>query len=94
VEAVAHEAAVTLGDILLRRVPVALGACWSEACSHEAATKIGSALGWDQTRVHLELLRLEEERTQFLHPKSGSPANSPQSCAGKQWPLQSTTQDS
>jgi len=94
VEAVAHEAAVTLGDILLRRVPVALGACWSEECSREAATKIGSALGWDQTRVHLELLRLEEERTQFLHPSHGSPANSPQSCVGRPIPLHSTTQDS
>jgi glycerol-3-phosphate dehydrogenase len=94
VEAVAHEAAVTLGDILLRRVPVALGACWSEECSREAAIKIGSALGWDQTRVHLELLRLEEERTQFLHPSHGSPANSPQSCVGRPIPLHSTTQDS
>ena len=94
VEAVAHEAAVTLGDILLRRVPVALGACWSEDCSREAATKIGSALGWDQTRVHLELLRLEEERTQFLHPSPGSPADSPQSCVGRPLPLHTTTQDS
>lgn len=94
VEAVAHEAAVTLGDILLRRVPVALGACWSEECSREAATKIGSALGWDQTRVHLELLRLEEERTQFLHPSHGSPADSPQSCVGRPLPLHSTAQDS
>lgn len=87
VEAVAHEAAVTLGDILLRRVPVALGACWSEECSREAAAKIGSAVGWDQTRIHLELLRLEEERTQFLHPSHGSPADSPQSCVGKPLPL-------
>jgi glycerol-3-phosphate dehydrogenase len=69
VEAVAHESAVTLGDILLRRVPVALGACWSEACSREAAHKIGRALGWDQSRVYMELLRLEEERDQFLHPR-------------------------
>jgi glycerol-3-phosphate dehydrogenase len=94
VEAVAHESAVTLGDMLLRRVPVALGACWSEHCSREAAQKIGSALGWDQARVYLELSRLEEERAQFLHPKSGSPADSPQSCAGRPTPLQSTTQDS
>src|SRR5580765_3187476 len=71
VEAVAHESAVTLGDILLRRVPVALGACWSEDCSREAAHKIGRALGWDQSRVYMELLRLEEERDQFLHPRHG-----------------------
>ena len=85
VEAVAHECAITLGDILLRRVPVALGACWSEACSREAANKIGAALGWDQTRLHMELEHFEEERQKFLHPqkdtsrdeKIGSPALSP-----------------
>jgi len=70
VEAVAHECAITLGDILLRRVPVALGACWSDECSHEAAGKIGLALGWDEARIHAELDRFEEERQDFLHPKS------------------------
>jgi glycerol-3-phosphate dehydrogenase len=69
VEAVAHECAITLGDILLRRVPVALGACWSEECSREAARKVGTALGWDQARVHQELDRFEEERQSFLHPR-------------------------
>ena len=69
-EAVAHECAITLGDILLRRVPVALGACWSEACSREAAGKIGAVLGWDEARVHQELERFEEERHVFLHPQS------------------------
>jgi hypothetical protein len=39
-------------------------------------------------------LRLEEERAQFLHPSHGSPANSPQSCAGRPSQLHSTTQDS
>jgi glycerol-3-phosphate dehydrogenase len=77
VEAVAHESAITLGDILLRRVPVALGACWSEACSREAAGKIGCALGWDQARIHQELESFEEERKKFLHPQnvSGSDAS-------------------
>jgi len=70
VEAVAHECAITLSDILLRRVPVALGSCWSGECSHEAAGKIGSALGWDQARIHSELDHFEEERQNFLHPKS------------------------
>jgi glycerol-3-phosphate dehydrogenase len=69
VEAVAHECAITLGDILLRRVPVALGPCWSTDCSREAAEKIGLALGWDRERIHQELDRFEEERTAFLHPK-------------------------
>ncbi|HEU4414106.1 MAG TPA: glycerol-3-phosphate dehydrogenase/oxidase [Candidatus Angelobacter sp.] len=90
VEAVAHESAVTLGDILLRRVPVALGACWSERCSHEAAQKIGKALGWDQSRVYLELLRLEEEREQFLHPR-GTPADPKRRCDGSVTPMQNET---
>jgi glycerol-3-phosphate dehydrogenase len=68
VEAVAHESAITLGDILLRRVPVALGACWSEECSREAAEKIGPALGWDRARIGQELDALEQERYRFLHP--------------------------
>ncbi len=89
VEAVAHEFAVTLGDILLRRVPVALGACWSEECSREAAEKIGRALGWDKARIYMELLRLEEERMQFLHPRHGSPAYAKQGCVGKPSPLHS-----
>jgi glycerol-3-phosphate dehydrogenase len=80
VEAVAHESAATLGDILLRRVPVALGACWSEVCSREAARKIGLALGWDQSRIYMELLRFEEERAQFLHPRHSQPGDSKPGC--------------
>jgi glycerol-3-phosphate dehydrogenase len=68
VEAVVHESAITLGDILLRRVPVALGACWSSACTSEAAKRIGAALGWDQIRIGNETESLEEERQKFLHP--------------------------
>ena len=71
-QAVMHESAVTLGDILLRRVPVALGACWSETCSLEAANRIGTALGWSQERVDDEFERFELEREKFLHPKIGS----------------------
>lgn len=89
VEAVAHESAVTLGDILLRRVPVALGACWSEDCSREAAHKIGHALSWDQSRIYLELLRLEEEREQFLHPGHGQPSSAKPGCGGRPSPIQS-----
>jgi glycerol-3-phosphate dehydrogenase len=76
VEAVAHESAITLGDILLRRVPVALGGCWSADCSREAATKIGYALGWDSMRTGQELENFEEERRLFLHPqlKPAAPA--------------------
>lgn len=68
VEAVMHESAVTLADILLRRVPVALGACWSEACTQEAGMRIGSVLGWDRTKIYQECERFEAERAAFLHP--------------------------
>lgn len=70
VNAVAHESAITLGDIVLRRVPVALGPCWTEACSREAARKIGAAVGWDQARIHQEVDSLEQEREKFLHPRN------------------------
>ena len=73
VEAVAHESAITLGDILLRRVPVALGPCWTDSCSREAAGKIGVALGWDAMRIGQELESFEEERRAFLHPRTRNP---------------------
>ena len=61
-----NECAVTLGDVLLRRVPVALGPCWSETCSREAALRVGAVMGWneEQTAGHLEAL--EVERAAFL----------------------------
>ena len=93
VEAVAHESAVTLGDILLRRVPVALGACWSEECSREAAHKIGHALGWDQSRVSLELTQLEEERNQFLHPRQGQHLDPAKGCGSPASALHSETKE-
>jgi glycerol-3-phosphate dehydrogenase len=72
VEAVERESAVTLSDILLRRVPVALGACWNEDCSRQAATRIGEALGWAERRRESELERFTEERQHFLHPARGA----------------------
>jgi glycerol-3-phosphate dehydrogenase len=67
-QAIRYEKAITLGDVLLRRVPVALGACWSEDCSHESAEKIGRALGWTSARISSELEQFEAERAAFLHP--------------------------
>jgi glycerol-3-phosphate dehydrogenase len=63
--AFSDECAATLGDVLLRRVPVALGACWSAACSREAATRIGAAVGWSEQRTTKELEAFEGEREQF-----------------------------
>jgi glycerol-3-phosphate dehydrogenase len=68
VEAYRRECAVTLGDVLLRRVPVALGACWSESCSREAALRIGAVLGWNEHTMGANLEAFEIERTAFLRP--------------------------
>jgi glycerol-3-phosphate dehydrogenase len=68
VEAYRRECAVTLADVLLRRVPVALGACWSESCSREAALRIGAVLGWDEHTMGANLEAFEVERTAFLRP--------------------------
>lgn len=65
-DAFANEAAVTLADVLLRRVPVALAGCWSEACSREAAARISAAMGWSDEQTAAELEAFEVERTAFL----------------------------
>jgi glycerol-3-phosphate dehydrogenase len=73
VEGYRKECAVTLGDILLRRVPVALGPCWSESCSREAALRIGAVLGWNEQTMGSNLEAFEIEREAFLHrPSSGA----------------------
>jgi glycerol-3-phosphate dehydrogenase len=66
VDAFAGECAATLGDVLLRRVPVALGACWSPACSREAAARIGAVMGWDESQSAAQLEAFEIERASFL----------------------------
>ncbi len=60
------EHAITLGDVLLRRVPVALGPCWSAGCTQLAAKRIGAVAGWDEKRVQEEVEGFEEERKGFL----------------------------
>jgi glycerol-3-phosphate dehydrogenase len=61
-----NEYAFTLGDVLLRRVPVALGGCWSEECSRMGAGRIGAALGWTETQVKSGFEQFEGERNGFL----------------------------
>ncbi len=70
VDAVESEGAQRLGDILLRRVPVAFSGCWSEECSRQAARRIGSALAWDDRRIAAEVEGFEEERQGFLRRES------------------------
>ena len=70
VEAYRKEFAVSLADVLLRRVPVALGACWSESCSREAAARIGAVMGWNEQALGANLEAFEMERTAFLKKPS------------------------
>ena len=66
VEAYRKEFAVSLADVLLRRVPVALGPCWTESCSREAALRIGAVMGWNEHEFGAQLEAFEVERTAFL----------------------------
>ncbi len=75
--ALQHEYAVTLADVLLRRVPVALGSCWSQECSRTAAGSIGAALGWSEQQIHSQFEQFEAERHGFLvKPAVASPQSS------------------
>jgi glycerol-3-phosphate dehydrogenase len=77
VEAYRQEHAVTLGDVLLRRVPLALGSCWSETCSREAAMRIGAVMGWDDQQRGENLEAFEIERQAFLQKPPSAAAASP-----------------
>jgi glycerol-3-phosphate dehydrogenase len=70
VEAYRKECAMTLADVLLRRVPVALGACWSESCSREAALRVGAVMGWNEHDLGANLEAFETERAAFMHRPS------------------------
>jgi glycerol-3-phosphate dehydrogenase len=70
VDAFAGECAITLGDVLLRRVPVALGGCWSASCSREAAARVGAAMGWSDSQSAAQLEAFEVERSAFLRKPS------------------------
>ena len=70
VEAYRKEFAGSLADVLLRRVPVALGPCWSESCSREAALRIGAVMGWNEHDLGANLEAFETERTGFLKKPS------------------------
>lgn len=75
VNALSCEHAQTLGDVLLRRLPVALNGCWSEECSAVAAHRIGDALGWPGQKIGAEREVFEAERAAFLQkPQMGVPA--------------------
>jgi glycerol-3-phosphate dehydrogenase len=75
VAAITQECAVTLGDILLRRVPVAWGPCWSGACSREAAMRIGAAMQWNESQIAGELESFETERAAIFKKPSHAVIN-------------------
>jgi glycerol-3-phosphate dehydrogenase len=66
VEAFTREHAVTLGDVLLRRVPVAFAACCSQECGREAMARIRAVVGWTEKQAGSELDAFEMERAAFL----------------------------
>ena len=74
VEAYRKENAMTLADVLLRRVPVALGPCWSESCSREAALRIGAVMGWNEQDLGANLEAFEMERAAFLYRPARRPS--------------------
>lgn len=66
VDAFSNQCAATLADVLLRRVPVALGPCWSDACSRSAAMRIATVMRWNEAQSAAELENFENERAEFL----------------------------
>ncbi|HEU5400196.1 MAG TPA: glycerol-3-phosphate dehydrogenase/oxidase [Terriglobales bacterium] len=64
--ALRSEHAVMLSDVLLRRVPVALGPCWSPECTRTAATRIGAASGWNEEELEWQIETAELERAAFF----------------------------
>ena len=73
VHAMRFEYAVNLSDVLLRRVPVALGTCWSPECTQIAAKRIGAALKWDQREIESQIENAELERVAFLKKPEAAP---------------------
>jgi hypothetical protein len=56
-------------------VPVALGPCWSESCSREAALRIGAVMGWSDQDRGANLESFETECATFLRrPSHGAAA--------------------
>ena len=73
-EAVAYEHALTLADILLRRVPMALDQDWNEDRTTQAASRIAPAINWSERQMREQIEAFEEERSRFLHkPRSLKP---------------------
>jgi glycerol-3-phosphate dehydrogenase len=70
VYAAQNEFAITLGDILLRRVPLALSSCWSDECRKTAAARIGKALNWSTQEIARQTVCFQDEYARFLERPS------------------------
>lgn len=66
VDAYQSEFAINLADVLLRRVPVALGPCWSQSCGREAVSRIRAVMGWSEQQAAAELEAFEMERSSMI----------------------------
>jgi glycerol-3-phosphate dehydrogenase len=66
INAFSAECAITLADVLLRRVPVALGACWTADCTKHATAVLKPVMGWTDDRAATEMAAFEQERQLFL----------------------------
>jgi glycerol-3-phosphate dehydrogenase len=64
--AFSEECAVSLADVLMRRVPVALGACWSSECAQRASKAVAAVMGWSEAERRFELACFEQERARML----------------------------
>lgn len=76
VDAFRYESALVLGDVLLRRVPVALSDCWSGECTQVAAQRIGAVMGWTETDIQEQIVQFDMERSDLLvKPRPRIPAS-------------------
>lgn len=65
IHAFRHENAAHLGDVLLRRVPVALSGWWSPEATRAAAYAIGAAMDWNEATIEAEAEGCEVERSRM-----------------------------
>jgi glycerol-3-phosphate dehydrogenase len=72
-DALENQCAVTLADVLLRRVPLALGPCWSTECTRIAAARVAGIQAWDDRRMNAELDCFDTEYQAFVEKTGAVP---------------------
>jgi glycerol-3-phosphate dehydrogenase len=66
VYAIRNEHALTLADVLLRRVPVAFHVSWTRESAMDAAHRVGNAIGWNIAETNRQLENFLAEYDAFL----------------------------